>query len=80
MKNINSNAPVQCSKSITFGVYAIHNWTLTETDGNTIVKVDESMEGILARLFRKSFNKNLEKGMQRWLDLLKLECESREDD
>ena len=64
----------------TFGVYAIHNWTLTETDGNTIVKVDESMEGFLARLFRKSFNNNLAKGMQRWLDMLKLECERQEDD
>lgn len=59
----------------TFGLFAIHNWTLTENNGQTIVSVEESMEGFLAKLFKKSFNKNLEKGMQNWLDLLKQECE-----
>lgn len=59
----------------TFGLFAIHNWILTEMDGKTKVEVDESMEGLLARLFKKSFNNNLEKGMQKWLDLLKQECE-----
>ena len=59
----------------TFGIFAIHNWTLTETNGQTKVSVDESMEGFFAKLLKKSFNKNLEKGMQNWLDLLKKECE-----
>jgi len=59
----------------TFGIYAIHNWTLTETNGQTKVSVAESMDGFFAKLFKKSFNKNLEKGMQNWLDLLKIECE-----
>jgi Polyketide cyclase / dehydrase and lipid transport len=59
----------------TFGMYAIHNWTLTEKDGITIVEVNESMEGFLTYLFKKSFNSSLEKGMQKWLDLLKTECE-----
>jgi len=59
----------------TFGMYAIHNWTLQSEGEFTIVSVDESMEGILAGLFKKSFNKNLEKGMQTWLELLKKECE-----
>ena len=59
----------------TFGIFAIHNWTLTERNGQTTVEVDESMEGFLARLFKPSFNENLEKGMQRWLDLLKQTCE-----
>ncbi len=57
------------------GVFAIHNWTLNETNGATKVFVEESMEGILARLFKKSFNRNLESGMQKWLDFLKQECE-----
>ncbi len=35
----------------------------------------ESMEGFFAKLLKSSFNKNLEQGMQRWLDLLKNECE-----
>lgn len=59
----------------TFGMFAIHNWTLTATNGQTTVSVDESMEGFLAKLLKKSFNKNLEKGMQKWLDLLKQQCE-----
>ena len=59
----------------TLGMFAIHNWSLTEINGQTEVSVDESMEGFLANLFKKSFNKNLEKGMHNWLELLKIECE-----
>lgn len=59
----------------TFGMFAIHNWTLSENNGLTTVLVSESMEGFLAGLFKKSFNKNLEKGMQHWLELLKQTCE-----
>ncbi|MCK9423437.1 MAG: SRPBCC family protein [Bacteroidales bacterium] len=59
----------------TFGMVAIHNWTFTEANGQTQVSVDESMEGLLAVLLKKSLNNNLEKGMQSWLDLLKQECE-----
>ena len=59
----------------TLGMLAIHNWTISEVSGQTIVSVDESMEGFLAKLFRKTFNNNLQKGMQRWLEFLKKECE-----
>jgi len=59
----------------TWGMYAIHNWLITEAENKTIVTVQESMEGFLAKLFRKSFNKSLEKGMEKWLSLLKAECE-----
>lgn len=59
----------------TFGMFAIHNWTFTEVNGQTNVSVNESMQGTLAKLFKKLFNKNLEKDMQHWLELLKKECE-----
>jgi uncharacterized protein YndB with AHSA1/START domain len=59
----------------TFGMLAIHNWKLTAENGQTKVEVEESMEGFLAGLFKKSFNKNLEKGMQNWISLLKIESE-----
>lgn len=59
----------------TFGIFAIHNWTLKETNGQTEVVVEESMEGFIAKLFKGAFNKNLQKGMQKWLELLKNECE-----
>lgn len=58
-----------------FGAFAIHNWTLAEANGQTTVFVEESMEGFLVNLFKKSFTKNLENGMQKWLDFLKQECE-----
>ena len=57
------------------GILAIHNWAFTEIKDQTKVSVDESMEGFFAKLFKKFFNKNLEKGMQNWLNLLKKECE-----
>ena len=57
------------------GVLAIHTWKIIEKNGETTIFVEESMEGFLAKVFKKSFNKNLETGMQKWLGLLKLECE-----
>jgi uncharacterized protein YndB with AHSA1/START domain len=59
----------------TFGMRAIHNWTLTVENGQTRVSVDESMEGLLAGWLKSSFNKNLATGMQRWLELLKKTAE-----
>lgn len=61
----------------TFGMFAIHNWNLDEREGQTIVTVDESMEGFLAQVFKKSFNRNLEQDMLLWLQLLKQECEKK---
>lgn len=59
----------------TFGMFAIHNWNLVVENGGTRVTVNESMEGFLTGLFKKSFNKNLEKGMIKWLEMLKVESE-----
>jgi len=49
---------------------------LTEINGKTTVSVEESMERFLAKLFRTTFNRNLERDMQHWLELLKQECKS----
>lgn len=59
----------------TFGMYAIHNWTLRGHNGAITVTVEESMQGLMASMFKNSFNKNLEKGMEKWLEMLKRECE-----
>lgn len=59
----------------TVGLFAIHNWQLSVEGDVTTVRVEESMEGFLASLFKKSFNKDLEKGMIHWLQLLKKTCE-----
>ena len=60
----------------TFGLFAIHNWTLKrQSADSTLVTVEESMEGWLASLFKKTFNKNLAKGMAFWLTALKAAAE-----
>lgn len=59
----------------TFGMLAIHNWVLTEVNRQKKVSVEESIEGFFAKLLKKTFNKNPEKGMERWLNVLKKECE-----
>jgi hypothetical protein len=58
-----------------FGMFAIHNWTILEKDGKTEIHVEESLEGFFPKLLKNTFNKSLENGMEKWLDLLKQECE-----
>jgi hypothetical protein len=57
------------------GLRAIHNWNIKAVDGATEVNVSESMEGIVARLFRKRLQPMLDQGMEHWLQMLKKECE-----
>lgn len=59
----------------TFGATAIHNWMINSNGSVTTVTVDESMEGFLVTLFKRSFNRNLVKGMDTWLALLKEQAE-----
>ena len=59
----------------TFGATAIHNFYLSASNGGTLVKVEESMEGWLVRLFKNKMNKDLAKDMVYWLEQMKAECE-----
>lgn len=59
------------------GVYAIHNWDLSEVNRQTRVRVEESMEGIFVKIFKNAFSISLERSMDKWLDSLKQECERR---
>jgi hypothetical protein len=56
-------------------VYAIHNWTMQEVNGSTELTSEESMEGWMAKLFKKTFQNTLEKGTAKWFNLLKVACE-----
>ena len=62
----------------TWGMVAIHNWILTNEGGSTTVTVAESMDGLLATIFKNSFNRSLATGMQYWLSSLKVECEKQQ--
>lgn len=62
----------------TIGASAIHNWTFKQTENNTtIVIVEESLEGLLPKLFRKFFQKHLDKGVLTNLMELKEASEMR---
>lgn len=61
----------------TLGASAIHNWTFIRKDDNlTTVVVEESLQGILPQLFRKFFQKNLDKTVLTNLMELKAAAES----
>ena len=48
----------------TIGASAVHNWTFIKKDDNTtIVIVEESLQGVFPKLFKKYFQKNLDKGV-----------------
>jgi len=48
----------------TIGASAIHNWTFMKKDSNTtIVIVEESLQGVFPKLFKKYFQNNLDKGV-----------------
>lgn len=57
------------------GLRAVHNWILENKDGHTVLYVEESMEGPLARLFRSKLNRTLEKSLTTWLSLLRKQSE-----
>ena len=59
-----------------FGAFAIHNWSFTESNGKTIVRVEESMEGWLVSLMRQRFQTGLEQSLQVWLKNLRTRAEA----
>lgn len=61
----------------TIGVSAIHNWTFEEKGNKTVVIVEESLQGIFPKLFRRYFQKNLDSGVLINLHELKTAAESK---
>ncbi len=59
----------------TIGASAIHNWFFREEAGKTVVTVEESLQGVFPRLFRKYFQSNLDRGVQKNLSELKAAAE-----
>ncbi|HPJ54308.1 MAG TPA: hypothetical protein PLF80_15345 [Flavobacteriales bacterium] len=54
----------------------MHNWTFTQAEGRTVVEVSESLQGLFPRLFKRSFQKQLEESMRQDLEELKQEAEA----
>jgi len=61
----------------TIGASAIHNWTFKQQGENTLVFVEESLQGFFPSLMKKKFQKNLEDGMLKNLEELKLASEKK---
>lgn len=58
-----------------FGSFAIHTWYLTEHNGQTTIRVEESMEGWLVKLLQNKFQTSLDDSIEHWLSYLKIESE-----
>ena len=61
----------------TMGIPAIHVYRLEQADGHTRVVLEESWDGVLARVLRKPFQKTLEKAVNDGLRSVKTEAEAR---
>ncbi len=59
------------------GIKAIHVHTLEPRDGRTLVRTEESYDGVVARLFRGRLQKTLDDALQSELEHLKAEAERR---
>jgi len=60
-----------------FGSFAVHVWSFEEKGGNTIVTVEESMEGWLVWLMQGYVQSNLHVATEAWLEALKAESERK---
>jgi hypothetical protein len=61
----------------TMGIQAVHVWRLDPRDGGTLVRTEESWEGLPVRLFRGPLQKSLQKAVDDGLGHLKAEAERR---
>ena len=59
------------------GLNAVHVYTLEPRAAATIVKTEESVEGLLARLFKRPLQKTMNKSIENGLNALKAEAERR---
>jgi hypothetical protein len=61
----------------TFGIQAIHVYTFEPQGDGTVVRTEESYDGLIARLFRRPLQKTLDSALQSGLRHLKTEAERR---
>lgn len=61
----------------TFGIRASHVYRLEPRDGRTVVRTEESWEGLPTRLMRASLQRQLDEALRSGLERLKEEAERR---
>jgi uncharacterized protein YndB with AHSA1/START domain len=62
----------------TFGIKAIHVHTLEARNGRTVVRSQESYDGLVARLFHGRLKKTLDDALRNGLERLKVETERQQ--
>ncbi len=60
----------------TIGLRARHVWTLTDDGGGTRVRTDESLTGVLPRLFAGPIRKSVQQSLDKWLAMLQATAEA----
>lgn len=64
-------------RAIWLGIDAVHCWTFDDAQGGTLVRTEESFEGLLVSLMRPMMRNMLASSLDAWLADLKAECEQR---
>jgi uncharacterized protein YndB with AHSA1/START domain len=59
----------------TLGIRAVHVWRLESRDGGTLARTEESYDGLVARVLRRSLQKTLDGALADGADYLKAEAE-----
>ncbi len=65
-------------RGTSLGIKAIHVHTFEPRDGKTVVRTEESYDGVVAHLFRRRLQRTLDSALQSELQHLKAEAERRE--
>ncbi|UPK68523.1 SRPBCC family protein [Chitinophaga filiformis] len=74
LNNVQPNREVSWSGPA-FGAFAIHRWHFSMQNGQTLVLVEESMEGWLVQLLAGKFQSGLDTSIDHWLAYLKVAAE-----
>jgi uncharacterized protein YndB with AHSA1/START domain len=59
----------------TLGIKAVHVWRLEPRNGGTLLRTEESYEGLVSRILRRSLQKTLDKALADGAAYLKAEAE-----
>jgi hypothetical protein len=59
----------------TFGIRAVHVWRLEARNGKTLARTEESYDGLVARVLRRSLQKTLDAALTDGARYLKAEVE-----
>lgn len=59
------------------GIRAVHTWSFEPENGGTLVRTEESFDGLLAKLFAGPMRRMLEGALERGVAALKAEAERR---